>query len=262
MEDAKWDKNRLYNLVQDRLGDYLFLLISNREPYSHEMTEDGIVCKRPVGGLTEALDPVMRASGGTWIAHGSGGADREAVDANDRVAVPPEKPEYTLRRVWLSEEEVAGFYLGDSPQQTYQTIKKYLAEVIAKMKEEDIIRLITKQTTPDEKKEILSRISDNPESKEKYYEFKNLWALTSQSLIKKKPNISDIHKFKETIHKKKSVILRKKIATLFKYAAILVIVFISGRFIFQDNIFSKTEFTQKFNEIKNRFITEAKFYKN
>ena len=113
MAAFKWDKNSLYQLVQEKLGDYLFLVVSNREPYVHNLSASGeITCNRPVGGLTEALDPVMRASGGTWIAHGSGDADRKMVDSNNRVAVPPEKPEYTLRRVWLTEEEIRGYYLG------------------------------------------------------------------------------------------------------------------------------------------------------
>lgn len=116
MRDLRWDRDRLYNLVQEKLGDYLFLVVSNREPYVHTMAGKEIAVNRPVSGLTVALDPVMRASGGTWIAHGSGDADKKAVDANDRVAVPPDKPEYTLRRVWLTEEEVEGYYLGFSNQ--------------------------------------------------------------------------------------------------------------------------------------------------
>lgn len=112
MEALRWDKDRLYQLVQRKLGDYLFLVISNREPYIHTMSGDKITCNRPVSGLTEALDPVMRASKGTWIAHGSGDADKKVVDSQDRVAVPPEKPEYTLRRIWLTDDEVEGFYLG------------------------------------------------------------------------------------------------------------------------------------------------------
>ena len=116
MEELKWDKDRLYQLVQGKLGDYLFLVVSNREPYIHTMSGGEIVCNRPVSGLTQALDPVMRSSKGTWVAYGSGDADRKAVDSHDRVAVPPEKPEYTLRRVWLTKEEVEGFYLGFSNQ--------------------------------------------------------------------------------------------------------------------------------------------------
>jgi len=114
MENPRWDKDGLYQLVQEKLGDYLFLAVSNREPYIHTMSGDKITCNRPVSGLTEALDPVMRASRGTWVAQGSGNADRKVVDSHNRVAVPPEKPEYTLRRVWLTEKEIAGFYLGFS----------------------------------------------------------------------------------------------------------------------------------------------------
>lgn len=100
--------------MQEKLGDYLFLVVSNREPFIHTMSGDEIICHRPVSGLTEALDPVMRASKGTWVAWGSGDADKKAVDARDRVAVPPEKPEYTLRRVWLTKDEVEGHYYGFS----------------------------------------------------------------------------------------------------------------------------------------------------
>ena len=65
MEDLRWDKDRLYQLVQEKLGDYLFLVVSNREPYIHTISGDKVKCNRPVSGLTEALDPVMRASKGT-----------------------------------------------------------------------------------------------------------------------------------------------------------------------------------------------------
>jgi len=152
MEILRWDKDRLYQLVQERLGDYLFLAVSNREPYIHTMSGSEIVCNRPVSGLTEALDPVMRASKGTWVAQGSGDADKKAVDANDRLAVPPEKPEYTLRRVWLTEEEVDGFYLGfsnealwplchvtftppvfrESDWNTYKKVNQLFADVVLK----------------------------------------------------------------------------------------------------------------------------------
>jgi trehalose 6-phosphate synthase len=112
MEEMHWDKDSLYRLIQSKMGDSLFIVVSNREPYVHEMSGNEIICTRPVGGLTEALDPVMRASDGTWVAQGTGDADRKVVDEHDRIAVPPEEPQYTLRRIWLSEEDIAGFYLG------------------------------------------------------------------------------------------------------------------------------------------------------
>ncbi len=116
MEELQWDKDSLYKLVQSKLGDSLFIVVSNREPYVHTMSGGEIQCTRPVGGLTEALDPVMRASGGTWVAQGTGDADKKVVGEHNRIAVPPEKPEYTLRRVWLTQEEVEGFYLGFANQ--------------------------------------------------------------------------------------------------------------------------------------------------
>jgi trehalose 6-phosphate synthase len=114
MEALKWDKDRLHNLVQEKLDDYLFLVVSNREPFIHTFSGKEITAHHPVSGLTVALGPVMRASKGTWVAWGSGNADREVVNSQDRLTVPPEKPEYTLRRVWLTKDEVNGFYLGFS----------------------------------------------------------------------------------------------------------------------------------------------------
>jgi alpha,alpha-trehalose-phosphate synthase [UDP-forming] len=112
MKEILWDKEKLYRLVHGRLGDRLLIVVSNREPYVHTLSGGAVTCHRPVSGLTEALDPVMRASGGTWVAQGTGDADRQVVDERDCVAVPPDRPEYTLRRVWLTDEEVKGFYLG------------------------------------------------------------------------------------------------------------------------------------------------------
>jgi alpha,alpha-trehalose-phosphate synthase [UDP-forming] len=112
MIEKQWDNNKLFELVRSKLGGRVLIVVSNREPYMHTLSGGRIECHRPVSGLTEALDPVMRASGGTWIAQGAGDADRRVVDGHSRIGVPPDKPEYTLRRVWLTEEDIAGFYLG------------------------------------------------------------------------------------------------------------------------------------------------------
>ena len=96
------------------LGESLFLVISNREPYVHTSSGGEIKCQVPASGLTTALDPVMRACGGVWIAHGSGDADREASDAEGKVQVPPGEEKYTLKRVWLTKEEEDGYYYGFS----------------------------------------------------------------------------------------------------------------------------------------------------
>ncbi|MGB6055914.1 MAG: trehalose-6-phosphate synthase, partial [Burkholderiaceae bacterium] len=82
-------------------------------PYIHTRTEDGgIEVRRPASGLVTAVEPVMRACSGTWIAHGSGSADRDVTDRDDRIAVPPDDPAYTLRRVWLTTQEEQGYYFG------------------------------------------------------------------------------------------------------------------------------------------------------
>jgi trehalose 6-phosphate synthase len=107
-----WDKDTLCELVHDRLNDYLFIVVSNREPYIHTYSEGGIKCSVPASGLTTALDPVMQACGGIWIAHGSGDADKEVVTQNNCVDVPPENPKYSLKRVWLTKEEENGYYNG------------------------------------------------------------------------------------------------------------------------------------------------------
>jgi len=110
--EAPWNKEKLCRLVREKLAGKIFVVVSNREPYVHSFSGDELTWQTTVGGLTEALDPVLRASGGTWVAQGAGNADRRAVDANDRVAVPPDKPEYKLRRVWLTEEDLNGYYYG------------------------------------------------------------------------------------------------------------------------------------------------------
>ncbi len=107
-------RQSLHKLVQEKLRDYLFVVVSNREPYIHTFSGREIKCLIPASGLTVALDPVMRACGGTWIAHGSGDADQLVVDKNNKVAVPPKSPLYSLRRVWLSRKDEDGYYYGFS----------------------------------------------------------------------------------------------------------------------------------------------------
>ncbi|TFW08713.1 trehalose-6-phosphate synthase [Oxalobacteraceae bacterium OM1] len=107
-----WSPEKLRALLHEQLAGDEVLVVSNREPYMHVRNRNGIQVQRPASGLVTAVEPVMRACSGTWIAHGSGSADREVVDRNDRVPVPPEKPSYTLRRVWLSKEEEQGYYYG------------------------------------------------------------------------------------------------------------------------------------------------------
>jgi trehalose 6-phosphate synthase len=107
-----WTRESLLGLVQEKLRDYLFIVVSNREPYIHTYSGREIVAQIPASGLTVALDPVMQACGGTWVAYGGGDADKEVVDKDNKVGVPPDEPRYSLRRVWLTKEEESGYYYG------------------------------------------------------------------------------------------------------------------------------------------------------
>jgi alpha,alpha-trehalose-phosphate synthase [UDP-forming] len=111
-----WTRDALHRVVERILGRRRFIVVSNREPYIHRLEGDEVICERPVSGLVTALDPVMRACSGTWVAHGSGNADTDVVDEHDRIGVPPEHPEYMLRRVWLSKADEDDYYYGFANQ--------------------------------------------------------------------------------------------------------------------------------------------------
>ena len=108
----EWTADTLKMLLQHELAGDQVLVVSNREPYIHVATPTGVEVRRPASGLVTAVEAVMRACSGTWIAHGAGSADRDTVDHDDHVRVPPEHPSYTLRRVWLSQQEEQGYYYG------------------------------------------------------------------------------------------------------------------------------------------------------
>lgn len=108
----QWSPDMLRQILGAELPDAELIVVSNREPYVHELVNGKIELQVPASGLVSALEPVTRTCAGTWIAHGSGSADRMTVDRQDHVAVPPDNPAYTLRRVWLTEEEHKGYYFG------------------------------------------------------------------------------------------------------------------------------------------------------
>jgi trehalose 6-phosphate synthase len=112
--DTIWTAERLSVHVRGKLGESRLFVVANREPYIHKHQGRNVEAIVPASGLVTALEPILRACDGTWIAHGSGDADRETVDTHDRLRVPPDDPRYTLRRVWLSKEEEEGYYYGFS----------------------------------------------------------------------------------------------------------------------------------------------------
>jgi len=109
-----WTKKDLQTLIKEKMGDYLFIVVSNRQPYTHTLKRGKISYQRGAGGVITALDPVMQACNGLWVAFGNGDADRKASDNQGKVVVPPDNPSYTLKRVWLTREEENGYYYGYS----------------------------------------------------------------------------------------------------------------------------------------------------
>ena len=147
-----WGPDALRRILRNDLKGDEILIVSNREPYLHVRRKDNVIeIQRPASGLVTALEPVMRACSGTWIAHGAGSADRDTVDKHDHVMVPPEKPSYRIRRVWLSKEEEQGYYFGFANEglwplchiahtrptfrapdwEHYQTVNRRFADVVA-----------------------------------------------------------------------------------------------------------------------------------
>jgi len=109
---SRWTAERLGIVMRAKLNGSRLFAVSNREPYVHSRQGNSISWTVPPSGLVTALEPVLRASDGIWIAQATGDADKEAADEFGRLGVPPDHPQYTLRRVWLSNEEENGFYFG------------------------------------------------------------------------------------------------------------------------------------------------------
>jgi trehalose 6-phosphate synthase len=110
--EAIWTEERLKQFVDTRLGGGALVVVSNREPVSHVLKGGRIRAQTPASGLVTAMEPVMRACGGVWVAHASGDADARTADARGRIALPEDDPHYTLRRVWLTKEQEDGYYYG------------------------------------------------------------------------------------------------------------------------------------------------------
>jgi len=110
--DSLWTAERLRVYQQYALEGSRLFVVSNREPYEHVHRNGAVEVRIPASGLVTAMEPILRACAGTWIAHGASDADHETVDGQDRLRVPPDEPQYTLRRVWLTREEEERYYYG------------------------------------------------------------------------------------------------------------------------------------------------------
>jgi alpha,alpha-trehalose-phosphate synthase [UDP-forming] len=110
--DSPWTAERLQEFVKSYLKDKKIFAVSNREPYVHNEIKNKIEYSIPASGMVTAIEPVMEACGGVWLAKATGNADKKTADENGKIQVPPDDPKYTLKRIWLSEKEKKGFYVG------------------------------------------------------------------------------------------------------------------------------------------------------
>jgi trehalose 6-phosphate synthase/phosphatase len=111
-----WKKQTLENLIKDRIKDHQFILVSQAEPYTHTYIKDTIKVQRGHGGIITAMEPILKLAKGTWIAYGRGNADKEVVDAQDKIRMPPGHSTYTLKRLWITKKNLLGWYYGFSNQ--------------------------------------------------------------------------------------------------------------------------------------------------
>jgi trehalose 6-phosphate synthase len=117
--DSPWTAERLKQFTKDLFKNRTIIAVSNLEPYIHTKTGNTISYHIPASGLITAIEPVMQACSGIWIAQGSGNADKLVVDEQDKISVPPEEPKYVLKRVWLTGKEIQGFSYGLSDRALY-----------------------------------------------------------------------------------------------------------------------------------------------
>ncbi len=112
--EAIWTPDRLKEEVKKILHEKTLIVVSNREPYMHVHSGKEIKCIVPASGMVTAMEPILKACGGLWIASGTGDADKETVDRNNKIAVPPNEEKYVLKRIWITPEEEEHFYYGFS----------------------------------------------------------------------------------------------------------------------------------------------------
>lgn len=109
-----WTSSNLEEIIRTKVSDYMLVAVSNRQPFSHQYRSGKLICQREAGGLVTALNPVLQAIRGTWIAAGRTAQDRQVLNSESKITVPPENPSYALRRIFLTKEEMDGYYYGYS----------------------------------------------------------------------------------------------------------------------------------------------------
>ncbi len=140
-----WTKQDLQKLIEEKMSDYKFIVVSNREPYTHVFKKGKVTFHRGVGGVVTALDPIMQACNGTWIAYGNQEADFLVADKHGKVKVPPDNPSYTLKRVRLTKEEDTGYYYGFSNEALWPLCHMAFERPIFKKRDWELYSIVNKR---------------------------------------------------------------------------------------------------------------------
>jgi len=157
--EAIWTPERLKVEMETILQNKKMVVVSNREPYMHVHDGKNIKCLVPASGLITAMEPILKACGGLWIASGTGDADKETVDKNDTLQVPPENPKYTLKRLWQTKKEEEHFYFGFSNEGLWPLC--HIAHTRPTFREEDWFYY--KKVNEDFAKAVLKETADEEE---------------------------------------------------------------------------------------------------
>lgn len=96
--------------------DFKLVIAADAETRKSQKQNGEMALTIPAGGVGLSFDPIAKAAGATYIARGKGEDDKKAVDRHDKLVVRDADGAYTLKRLFLSEAEMADYYYGFSNQ--------------------------------------------------------------------------------------------------------------------------------------------------
>ncbi|OFY39018.1 MAG: hypothetical protein A2X18_05655 [Bacteroidetes bacterium GWF2_40_14] len=180
--EAIWTPERLKAEIKNLLQNKKMIVVSNREPYMHIHEGKEIKCIVPASGMITAMEPILKACGGIWIASGTGDADKETVDKDDKIQVPPHDPKYVLKRLWQTKEEENHFYYGFSNEGLWPLC--HIAHTRPTFRKEDW--LFYKKVNDDFAKAVLEETADEEQPFILIQDYH--FALLPELIKKEKPN--------------------------------------------------------------------------
>lgn len=93
-----------------------FIIAADAEPRVHVRKNGELKQIIPGGGVSIALDPIMQATDGVFIARAKTREDREVVNSSGKVRISGNIGSYSLKRIFLNKKEEEDYYFGFSNQ--------------------------------------------------------------------------------------------------------------------------------------------------